>query len=184
MRSSNLLSSWHKEDGMKPKSKSLLVRALLLLSGSAALTAGIVGSIVSFPGTIYGDHSSAHAFNIVSWRANLDEALSDASQKKKYVLADVYTDWCGWCKKLDKDTFQDGQMVKYLKSKFICVKVNAEGSKASRAVAKKYHVHGFPCSLVFNTDGKYIGRLSGYMEPDKFQSALEELIAHPSAQNE
>lgn len=169
---------------MKQKSKNLFVRALLLIASSTALAGGIVGAIVTFPGTVSGGHSAA-AFNLgVGWKASLDSALSEAKQKQKYVLADVYTDWCGWCKKLDKDTFQDDQMVKYLKGKFICVKLNAEGSKEGKAAAKKYHVHGFPCSLVFNTEGKFIGRLSGYMEPDKFQSALEDLIAHPTASAE
>lgn len=169
---------------MKQKSKNLFVRALLLIASSTALAGGIVGAIVTFPGTVSGGHS-ASAFNLgLGWKASLESALSEAQQKQKYVLADVYTDWCGWCKKLDKDTFQDAQMVKYLKSKFICVKLNAEGSKEGKAAAKKYHVHGFPCSLVFNTEGKFIGRLSGYMEPDKFQSALEDLIAHPTASAE
>ena len=167
---------------MKHKSKNRVARALLLVASSAALAGGIIGAIVTFPGTISGGHSSAGAFNLgVGWKASLDGALVEAKQKQKYVLADVYTDWCGWCKKLDKDTFQDAQMVRYLKGKFICVKLNAEGSKEGKAAAKKYHVHGFPCSLVFNTEGKFIGRLSGYMEPDKFQSALEDLIAHPTA---
>ena len=171
-----------KGDVMKRKSKNLVARALLLVASSAALAGGIVGAIVTFPGTVSGGHNSAGAFILgVGWKASLDGALVEAKQKQKYVLADVYTDWCSWCKRLDKDTFQDDQMVKYLKSKFICVKLNAEGSKEGKAAAKKYHVHGFPCSLVFNTEGKFIGRLSGYMEPDKFQSALEDLIAHPTA---
>ncbi|CAN5227575.1 hypothetical protein BH11CYA1_BH11CYA1_44550 [soil metagenome] len=169
---------------MKHKSKNVVTQALLLIASSAALAGGIVGAIATFPGTVSGGQS-AHAFNLgLGWKASLDAGLEEAKDKKKYVLADVYTDWCGWCKKLDKDTFQDEQMVKYLKGKFVCVKLNAEGSKEGRAAAKKYHVHGFPCSLVFNTEGKFIGRLSGYMEPDKFQSALEDLIANPTASSE
>lgn len=122
----------------------------------------------------------ARAFGGVAWRGSLDEAIEEAKGKKKYVLADVYTKWCKWCPKLDKDTFQDKAMVQYLKDKFVCVKINAEGSKSARATAKKYRVHGYPCALIFDDKGKFLGRLSGYMEPDKYQNALEELIAHPT----
>jgi len=164
------------------RSKSLVARTVLLVVSSVALAAGVVGSMVFYPGTFSGNsHFSAAAAGGLGWKSSLSEGLSEAKDKNKYVLADVYTDWCGWCKKLDRDTFSDGQMVKYLKSKFVCVKVNAEGSKESKEAASKYNVHGFPCSLVFDSQGKFLGRLSGYMEPLQYQSALEDLIAHPTA---
>jgi thioredoxin-related protein len=140
------------------------------------LAAAIILAVANIPQV----SAPAHAFGGVAWRGSLEEGLAEAKAKKKYVLADVYTKWCKWCPKLDKDTFQDRAMVQYLKEQFVCVKINAEGSKSARATAKKYRVHGYPCALIFDDKGKFLGRLSGYMEPDKYRNAVEELIAHPT----
>jgi thioredoxin-related protein len=45
----------------------------------------------------------------------------------KKIFIDVYTDWCGWCKKMDATTFQDPKIIKQLNDHFYAVKLNAEG---------------------------------------------------------
>ncbi len=65
----------------------------------------------------------------LTWQTSLAAGATMAKQEHKYVLADVYTDWCGWCKKLDRDVFTNPKVVKYLQKGFICVKVNAEDPK-------------------------------------------------------
>lgn len=50
--------------------------------------------------------------------------LSKATPKKMFV--DVYTDWCGWCKRMDKSTFSDPAVAAYLAEHFYPVKLNAE----------------------------------------------------------
>jgi len=116
------------------------------------------------------------AMNDLMWSTDLYTSLAKA--KKKYVLADIYTDWCGWCKRLDRDTFSNPQMMSYLNSKYLCVKVNAENANG-KPVAAKYKVGGFPCALVFDPSGKFIGKLSGYYKPGEYQQALEDLIKNP-----
>jgi thioredoxin-related protein len=61
----------------------------------------------------------------ISW----DEAvqLSQTDAKPKKIFIDVYTDWCGWCKKMDKDTFQHPEVSKYMQDNFYMVKLDAEG---------------------------------------------------------
>lgn len=152
---------------------SIFIRSLLLVTSLILLGVGLWGAVVFAP-------EGAEARGRVHWQGSMEGSLRDTRKQNKYVLADVYTDWCGWCKKLDQSTFKDGTMVSYLNSKFICVKVNAEGSQTNRAIAAKYKVTGFPTALVFNSRGQYIGRLSGYLDAGQYQSALEELIQHPN----
>ncbi|MEO1487182.1 MAG: DUF255 domain-containing protein [Bacteroidota bacterium] len=61
----------------------------------------------------------------MSWEEALARSESDAEPKKIFV--DVYTDWCGWCKKMDKDTFQNESVAAYMKEHFYMVKMDAEG---------------------------------------------------------
>ena len=55
-----------------------------------------------------------------------EEAVELNKTKPKKMLVDVYTDWCGWCKVMDKKTFTDAEVVEYINKNFYSVKFNAE----------------------------------------------------------
>ena len=61
----------------------------------------------------------------VKWMT-FDEATKKAKAEKRPIFIDVYTDWCGWCKVMDKNTFSDPKVAKLLNEKFYAVKFNAE----------------------------------------------------------
>lgn len=58
----------------------------------------------------------------MSW----EEAIKLCQTKPKKLMIDVYTDWCGWCKRMDKSTFMDAAVVKNVSENFYAVKLNAE----------------------------------------------------------
>ena len=60
----------------------------------------------------------------ISWDEAVEKASTDAQPKKIFV--DVYTDWCGWCKKMDKDTFRNPEVAAYMSENFYMVKLDAE----------------------------------------------------------
>ena len=55
-----------------------------------------------------------------------EEAVELSKAKPKKMFVDVYTDWCGWCKRMDKSTFSDPAVAAYLAENFYPVKLNAE----------------------------------------------------------
>jgi thioredoxin-related protein len=57
---------------------------------------------------------------------NFDEAVKLNQQHPKKIFIDVYTPWCGWCKKMDGDTYQDPAIVNYLNKNFYAVHLDAE----------------------------------------------------------
>lgn len=61
----------------------------------------------------------------VKWMT-FEEALKKSKSEKRPVFIDVYTDWCGWCKVMDKNTFSDPVVAKLLNEKFYAVKFNGE----------------------------------------------------------
>lgn len=54
------------------------------------------------------------------------EAVELSKKEKKKIFIDVYTDWCGWCKVMDKNTFAHPVIAKYMNEHFYAVKLNAE----------------------------------------------------------
>jgi thioredoxin-related protein len=112
---------------------------------------------------------------------SLEKALVDAKSQDKLVLVDVYTNWCNWCKKLDRDVYPAPEVQKELHSYFMSAKINAEsgtlhtfGSKqrSESQIAAEWKVTGYPTILFLNPAGDIIERLSGYMPPKDFASAL------------
>ncbi|MBT8236008.1 MAG: DUF255 domain-containing protein [Bacteroidia bacterium] len=62
----------------------------------------------------------------LSW----DEASEIVAQgTDKKVFVDVYTDWCGWCKRMDKDTFQNAEVAEYMSENFLMVKLDGEAKE-------------------------------------------------------
>lgn len=66
------------------------------------------------------------SFCQIKWMSFDDALKANSGNKKKKVFVDVYTDWCGWCKHMDKTTFQDSLVVDYMNRHFYAVKLNAE----------------------------------------------------------
>ncbi|MBO0341683.1 MAG: DUF255 domain-containing protein [Bacteroidota bacterium] len=72
-----------------------------------------------------GFNAQAQDIQWISWEEAVELSKTDAQPKKIFV--DVYTDWCGWCKKMDKNTFQHPDVSKYMQDNFYMVKLDAEG---------------------------------------------------------
>lgn len=115
----------------------------------------------------------------ITWR-NVDAGLQEGKQSHKYILVDVYTDWCGWCKHLDKTTFTNPELKEFLNNKFVSVKANAEDGGAGQKLATQYGVNGYPCALVFDSNGTLIGRFAGYKDAIGYENALRDIIDHPA----
>ena len=63
----------------------------------------------------------------LSWNEAAELAATEKNPKKIFV--DIYTDWCGWCKKMDKDTFQNAEVAAYMAKNFYMVKLDGEGKE-------------------------------------------------------
>lgn len=68
----------------------------------------------------------------------MEEAGKLESKSDKKFLIDIYTDWCGWCKVMDKNTFSDPKLKKYLNDHFHVVKFNAEQKDQVQFRGKAY----------------------------------------------
>ncbi|MDF0715896.1 thioredoxin family protein [Muricauda sp. 334s03] len=72
-----------------------------------------------------GFTAQAQDIKWISWEEAVQLSQTDTQPKKIFI--DVYTDWCGWCKKMDKNTFQHPDVSKYMQDNFYMVKLDAEG---------------------------------------------------------
>jgi len=121
----------------------------------------------------------------MSW----DEAVALASIEKnpKKVFIDVYTDWCGWCKRMDADTFQNPEVAAYMSENFYMVKLDGEQKEPIEYKGKTYTfvpqgrngyhqlaaalLQGrlsYPTVVFLDENLQMLSPVPGYQKPDAF----------------
>jgi len=117
----------------------------------------------------------------VEWKT-FGEAVKSARASGKLIMVDVYTTWCGWCKKMDRSTYADEKVVDYLGRHFEAVKLNAESNRrhefqgksyTERELAKGFGASGYPTTVFLSADEKFITAVPGYMDAKTFLLVLE-----------
>jgi thioredoxin-related protein len=128
--------------------------------------------------------SSAGPASELSRDTALSAALNQARSENKMVLLDFTgSDWCGWCKKFDKDVLSTDKFAGYAKSKLVLVtldfpshiKQDAALKHTNQEIKKRFGVNGFPTVVLLNSAGRELGRQVGYLKggPDAFIAELD-----------
>ena len=130
----------------------------------------------------------------IKWMT-LEEALAAQKSSPKPIFMDVYTDWCGPCKMLDKNTFHDKGVADYINANYYAVKFNAEGSGDINYQGKKYanpnyvegrrgrngvheftlflKVKAYPSMIIFDEKGNVKEPVIGYHTPEQLMEVLK-----------
>jgi thiol-disulfide isomerase/thioredoxin len=103
-----------------------------------------------------------------------DQALDAAKKDGKVVMIDFFTTWCVPCKKLDKLTWPDAGVQKWLGEKTVALKMDAEKEVE---LAKKYTIVSYPTILFLKPDGQELGRITAYKTPAEFLSEANDTLA-------
>lgn len=130
----------------------------------------------------------------VNWMT-FDEALAAQQNNPKPIMVDAYTTWCGPCKLLDKNTFQNEDVADFLNENYYAVKFNAEGTEevnyldnvytnprhdpnkrgrnSQHEFAQAMKLRGYPSIVFFDEQGNYIQPLVGYKTPRQIEIFLK-----------
>lgn len=98
-----------------------------------------------------------------------------AKEQNRFIFIDCYTEWCGWCKVMDKSTFKDSAVVSFMNEHFIMQKLDMEQPE-NALLGAKYRVSGFPGYLLFNSSGYLVYRFTGYMNPENFMNVIHKAL--------
>jgi len=127
----------------------------------------------------------------VKWYS-FEDAYKLNKKKPKKMFIDVFTEWCGWCKKMDAETFANPFIAKYMNDHYYCVKFDAErkdtividgqtfvnpnpGSKRSThklAVELLRGKMSYPSYVFLNEKGQMLTVVSGYQQAKEFEGVL------------
>ena len=116
----------------------------------------------------------------VAWRG-WDRGLEEARGSGRPVLVDVYTDWCGYCRRMEADVYSRPEIREYLKRRFVAVKLDAEASDparyegrafTSRSLAARFGVSGYPTTIFLRPAGEHLVNVPGYVDAERFLQVL------------
>jgi thioredoxin-related protein len=119
------------------------------------------------------------------WLTDVHAALDKAAAEHKYVMLDFTgSDWCGWCKKLKAEVFDQPEFIDYANQSLVLVEVDFPHAKqlsgaqqeANNALARKFDIRGYPTIIVIDTMSQKVGQ-AGYMAggPKAFIAHLEQM---------
>lgn len=120
------------------------------------------------------------------WLNDYKKAQQEAKATDKFLLLDFTgSDWCGWCKKFDKEILSQSRFKDYARGNLVLLEVDfprakpqsAELRKQNQELAQQYQVEGFPTIVVLNRDGQKLWQYDGYFPdgPAAFVAQLEKL---------
>ncbi|MCB0662202.1 MAG: DUF255 domain-containing protein [Saprospiraceae bacterium] len=121
-----------------------------------------------------------------------EEAVKACEKEPRKIFVDCYTDWCGWCKRMDQTTFKDDAVVAFMNKNFYAVKFDAEQQEEIKwrnmtfqyVKAGRRGVHqlayslldgklSYPSFVYLNEKFDRISISKGYKEPDALQKELQ-----------
>jgi protein disulfide-isomerase len=119
------------------------------------------------------------------WLTDVHVALDKAAAQHKYVMLDFTgSDWCGWCKKLKAEVFDQSEFIAFAKENLVLVEVDfphqkqlsAAQQEANNALARTYEIRGYPTIIFIDSMSRKVGQ-AGYMAggPKTFIANLEKI---------
>ena len=130
----------------------------------------------------------------INWMS-FNEALEAQKESPKKIMVDAYTIWCGPCKMLDKNTFQNADVANYINKNYYAVKFNAEGNEkviykdrefgnpnyqpeksgrnSQHELAMAMRIGAYPTIIFMNETGDVIAPIPGYKTPQQLEVYLK-----------
>ena len=131
----------------------------------------------------------------INW-ISIEKAEELMKKEPRKIIMDVYTTWCGPCKMLDKNTFSNPDVAKYINENYYAIKFNAEGDanvtfqgntytnpnydpakknkrNAQHQFARYLSVRAYPTMVFFDDEFNLIAPIPGYLVPKQLEIYLK-----------
>ena len=127
----------------------------------------------------------------VNW-LTIEEAQDKFNEEPRAIFVDVYTDWCGWCRRMESETFSHPHIAEMLNTYFYPVKLNAEQEEPivfmgvtyeNENIGQRRATHSFAIALLqgqmsypsvafFDDNMQLVTAIPGFRPPKNMEAVL------------
>ena len=100
----------------------------------------------------------------IPWQRSPEAVLQTARQTGKPILVFVSADWCHYCKKMKRETWANPRVYAAVSQHYETLVLDGDRDKT---IVKKLELSGYPATLLYSSDGRYVNQKGGYMPPEK-----------------
>lgn len=133
---------------------------------------------------------SINAQDTIKW-LSFEDAITLNKKQPKPILIDIYTDWCGYCTKMEIETYANKNIANYINQNFYAVKLDGEEKKDvtfknhtftfQKEGKRGYHqlaatlMNGrlsYPTTIILSETEELLDRIPGYFDTKTMEKIL------------
>jgi len=142
----------------------------------------LLALIVLFSGCLSTQSAESDADKLVlkgvKFNTELQPALETAKEQNKPVFVYVRSEYCGWCKRFEEETFTNQSVIKTLNENFILVSIDVDIQKNE---TRSFRVRGTPTEIFLDSNGTEIKRIPGYTDNQTFLNVINQIAKQKEA---
>jgi tetratricopeptide (TPR) repeat protein len=117
----------------------------------------------------------------IKWERDYATAIQRAQSEKKLVIADMFTDWCVLCKKMDAETYADPQLIKDIGNRYVWLKLNTETEEDGKRLQQDFAILTYPTTLVLDSQGEEMDRIGRFLPAAEFTQTVQSFAHSPGS---
>ncbi|MGB1248384.1 MAG: thioredoxin family protein [Chitinophagales bacterium] len=131
----------------------------------------IIAVLCTISQTAFAKGEDGVQFMTGSWK----KVLKKAKKENKPIFVDVYADWCGPCKMMDKEVFSLEEMGDFLNENFICYKLDADDTEHEWRLLE-FEVESLPTFVFVDSEGNFIKNYKGTTTASRLKNMAQAVL--------
>lgn len=116
------------------------------------------------------------AAELSGWMSSLEDAKKSATTSGKPILVDLYAEWCGWCKRLERQVYSTPRFKEYA-SRFVLLRVDVEDRGEGSRLQQRFEAFSLPTTLIVDAELVSVGKVEGFLPVESYIESLEGELA-------